>query len=62
VSDYEFIKQFTSVSVRNICSDLHLLKDYRNIINGRASKKKIAKVRKEIERRLEVIYANNGTN
>ena len=59
MSDYEFIKQFTDISIRNICSDLHLLKDYRNIMNGTASKKKIAKVRKETERRLKVMYENS---
>ena len=43
----------------NVCVDLHLQKDYGNIINGTASEKKIKKVRKEIERRLAIINENN---
>ena len=55
MSDYEFIKQFTDISVRNICYDLHLEKDYRNIISGRARPSKLKKVRIEIEKRLDRI-------
>lgn len=53
--DYTFIKQFKSISIMNVCVDLNLQKDYGNIINGTASEKKINKVRKEIERRLETL-------
>lgn len=53
--DYEFIKQFKAISIMNVCMDLHLQKDYGNIINGTASKGKIKKVRKEIEKRLAMI-------
>ena len=55
MSDYEFIKQFKAISIMNVVCDLKLKKDYGNIMNGTASKKKIAKVRKEIERRLKVL-------
>ena len=55
MSDYEFIRKFTDINISNICSDLHLKKDYRNIMNGTASKSKITKVRKEIERRLKML-------
>ena len=58
MSDKDFIQQFSDISVRNICIDLHLLKDYCNIMSGRASKHKLKKVRKELERRLEIIYEN----
>ena len=44
--DYAFIKQFKAISIMNICVDLHLQKDYGNIINGTASKGKIKKVTK----------------
>ena len=57
--DYAFIKQFKAISIMNECVDLHLKKDYGNIINGTASEKKIKKVRKEIERRLAIINENN---
>ena len=57
--DYTFIKQFKAISIMNVCTDLHLQKDYGNIINGTASKGKIKKVRKEIERRLAIINENN---
>ena len=53
--DYAFIKQFKAICIMNVCTDLHLQKDYGNIINGTASEKKIKKVRKEIERRLAIL-------
>ena len=56
MSDYEFIRNFIdNSSVKNICYDLHLEKDYENIIHGTAKASKIKKVRKEIERRLKTI-------
>lgn len=57
MNDIDYIKQFKEISVKNVCSDLHLLKDYHNIMSGRASKKKINKVRNELERRLNVFNA-----
>ena len=36
MSDYEFIRQFTDISIKNICCDLHLEKDYKNILTGKA--------------------------
>lgn len=53
--DYNFIKQFKAISIMNVCADLRLQKDYGNIINGTASKGKIKKVRKEIEKRLAIL-------
>ena len=51
----KYIRQFSSISVRNICSDLGFEKDYQNIMNGTTSLKKIKKVREEIERRLAIL-------
>lgn len=51
----KYIRQFSSISVRNICSDLGFEKDYQNIMNGTTSLKKIKKVREEIERRLALL-------
>lgn len=59
MSDYEFIRQFKAVSIKNICCDLGIEKDYPNILKGTAKKSKLAKVRKEIEKRLNRINANN---
>lgn len=56
--DFEFIRQFSSVSVKNICSDLGILKDYPNIMRGSSSPAKMQKVRQEIERRLKVLREN----
>ena len=54
--DLRYIKQFTSISVKNICSDLKI--NYSNVMNGIASEKNVHKVRKEIERRLEMLKEN----
>lgn len=54
--DLKYIKQFTSISVKNICSDLKI--NYPNVMNGIASEKNVHKVRKEIERRLEILKEN----
>lgn len=54
--DLKYIKQFTSISVKNVCSDLKI--NYSNVMNGIASEKNVHKVRKEIERRLEMLKEN----
>ena len=51
----KYIRQFSSISVRNICADLGYEKSYQNIMNGTTSLKKIKKVREEIERRLALL-------
>ena len=56
IKDTQFIQQFSSISVKNICCDLGYLSDYANILKGSASHHKIKKVRKEIEKRLAMIY------
>lgn len=53
-----YIKQFNSISILNISRDLGLEKDYVNITQGTASKKKLEKVIKEIKRRLKVLGEN----
>lgn len=54
--DIKYIKQFASISVRNVCLDLKI--NYPNVMNGIASERNIHKVRKEIERRLNVLKEN----
>lgn len=50
---FEYIKQFTSVSVKNVCSDLKI--NYWNIMNNTASEKTMLKVVNEIKRRIEFL-------
>lgn len=50
--DWKFIREFSKISIRNICVDLGLEKDYENIIGCKASEKKIHLVRVEIEKRM----------
>ena len=59
--NHNFIRQYCKLNIWNICLDLGLYTDYANIKRGKASAKKIKKVKKEIERRLkelEVDYEN----
>lgn len=50
--DLQFIEQFRDVSVKNVCEDLGI--NYSNVMNGNASCRKIRRVKKEIERRIEL--------
>lgn len=50
--DLEYIKQFREVSIKNVCSDLKI--EYVNVMTGKASCKNIRRVKKEIERRIEL--------
>ena len=58
MSDYDFIRQFSAINIKNICIDLGLEKDYTNIMSGTTKKWKLAKVRKEIQKRLKRINEN----
>lgn len=51
--DLEYIKKFNEISISNVCSDLKI--DYSNVMNGVASCKKIRRVRKELEYRLDIL-------
>lgn len=50
-ADLKYIKQFRKISIMNVCEDLGI--DYHNVVHGKASYKKIRRVRKEIEKRVE---------
>ena len=41
--DWKYIRMFVDISVKNVCCDLGLQKDYMNIISGKASKAKLIK-------------------
>ena len=51
--DLEYIKQFREISIKNVCSDLGI--NYSNVMNENASCKKIRRVRKELEYRLDIL-------
>ena len=51
--DLTYIKQVREISLINVCRDLKI--DYYNVIKGKASAKKINKVRNELERRIKIL-------
>lgn len=48
--DFKFIKDFSNISVRQICIELDI--DYTNLIKGKASAEKTNLVKQEIIKRL----------
>lgn len=56
MNDYEFIRKFTSLTLKDICKDLRV--DVPNLLNKRCSKEKYKLVRKEIESRMEKLLNN----
>lgn len=54
MNDLEFIKKFSSISIKRICEMEEI--DRGNVMNGRASKENITKVRKRIESELARLY------
>ena len=51
--DLQFIKDFSSINISQICKDLKV--DRSNVLRGRASEETTNKVRKEIENRLATL-------
>lgn len=51
MTNLEFIKAFSKISIAQICKDLKVNKS--NVWSGNASEDSIKKVREEIERRYE---------
>ena len=51
--DLDYIKQFREISIRNVCSNLGI--NYFNVMNGNASCRNIRRVRKEIEKHVEIL-------
>lgn len=50
--DIKFLKQFREISIKNVCSDLKV--EYINVMTGKASCRNIRRVRKEIEKRINI--------
>lgn len=53
---HKYLKSFSAISIKNVCIDLGLEKDYQNIMNGATSLDKMKKVKKEVEKRLKKIF------
>ena len=51
--DTKYIQTFSKITIRAICEELGLLKDYENIISGRSSEEKIHSVKEEIKNKLK---------
>lgn len=51
--DLTYIQNFSKINVSQICRDLKV--DRANVLNGRASKETIRKVKEEIEKRLTTL-------
>lgn len=50
-NDLKFIKDFTKISISQICKDLKI--DIPNLLNGRASEKNTKLVKEELQKRLD---------
>ena len=57
-SDQEFIKEFTQISIANICRDFKI--DRSNISSGCASKQNFKKVRKELVNQILNLFKDNS--
>lgn len=55
--DLKFIKEFSKINVANICKELGI--DKSNLWRGNASEEAVKKVREEIEKRFDELYAPN---
>lgn len=56
MTDKEFIRAFMNIKLSNICRDLNMEKDIKNIYNLTASNEKLKAVRELIELKLKVLY------
>lgn len=54
MDDLEYIKKFSKITIKNVCEKSNV--DKSNVFNGKASKKKINKVRKQIESEVAKLY------
>lgn len=54
MDDLEYIKKFSKITIKDVCEKTKV--DKSNVFNGKASKKKINKVRKRIESEVAKLY------
>lgn len=60
MDDLEYIKKFSKITIKNVCEKSKV--DKSNVFNGKASKKKINKVRKQIESDIAELYLIRDNN
>ena len=60
MDDLEYIKKFSKITIKDVCEKANV--DKSNVFNGKASKKKINKVRKRIESEDANLYIVDDSN
>ena len=60
MDDLEYIKKFSKITIKDVCEKGNV--DKSNVFNGKASKKKINKVRKRIESEVAKLYIVDDSN
>lgn len=54
MEDLEFIKKFTKITIKNVCSKVKV--DRYNLVKNKTTKKNIKLVREEIENQIARLY------
>ena len=60
MDDLAYIKKFSKITIQDVCQKANV--DKSNVFNGKASKKKINKVRKRIESEVAKLYIVDDSN
>ena len=60
MDDLEYIKKFTKITLKKVCAKSKV--DISNVCHGKASKKSINKVRKQIESEFAKLYIIEDNN
>lgn len=60
MDDLEYIKKFSKITIKDVCEKANV--DKSNVFNGKASNKKINKVRKRIESEVAKLYIVDDSN
>ena len=60
MDDLDYIKRFSKINIKGICEKTKVNRG--NLLNGRASKKKINKVKKQIESEVAKLYIIEDNN
>lgn len=54
MEDLEYIKKFSKITMKSVCEKANV--DKANVFSGKASKKKINKVKRQIESEVAKLY------
>lgn len=60
MEDLEYIKNFSKISITDACKKNKINRS--NVLNGKASKNKIKKVRKQLENDVAMLYLMRDEN